>query len=213
MRQRNIKHLDEKIAAVSEYLLDNPEEYRGSWRKTYGYSGSLELEIGCGKGQFIVKKAAEHPDNMYLAVEGQLNVLLRGLQKSKAGDLKNIMFFCKYVEDLNDLFEKGELDKIYLNFSDPWPKDRHYKRRLTYRERLESYFDVLKEGGEIEFKTDNDGLFEFSMEEIRAMNYEILEYTEDLHNSDYESKNTTTEYEDKFSGLGKNINYVKFRRK
>lgn len=212
MRQRNIKHLDEKIAEVSKYLLDNPEELKGRWRETFGFPGSLELEIGCGKGQFIARKASDNPDNMYVAVEGQLNVLLRGLQKADAGNLGNVAFFCRYIDSLNDFFEKGELDRIYLNFSDPWPKDRHYKRRLTYRDRLESCFDVLKDGGVIEFKTDNDGLFGFSMDEIKAMGYEILEYTEDLHASDYESRLITTEYEDRFSQKGKNINYVSFRR-
>lgn len=212
MRQRNIKNLDAKIAEVSSRLIDSPEELKGKWREHFGFDGTLEFEIGCGKGKFITEKAAANPQNMYIAVEGQLNVLLRGLQKAEAADLSNIAFFCKYVDNLNDIFEKGELDTIYLNFSDPWPKDRHYKRRLTYRERLETYFDVLKPGGAIEFKTDNDGLFEFSMEEIKAMGYEILEYSEDLHASEYESRLTTTEYEDRFSGIGKNIWYVKFRR-
>lgn len=213
MRQRNIKNLDEKIEKVSRFLMDNPEEYKGKWRSSFAEGESLELEIGCGKGDFITKKAEDNPGNMYIAVEGQLNVLLRALQKSDAAGLDNVRFFCKYIDDLNDIFEKGELDKIYLNFSDPWPKDRHYKRRLTYRGRLESYFDVLRDGGIIEFKTDNDALFDFSMDEIKDMGYEILEYTRDLHKSEFESKFTMTEYERKFTNLGKNINYVSFRRK
>ena len=213
MRQRNIKNLEEKINAAKEYLVENPEDMKGKWRTLFETAdGELALEIGCGKGQFIISHAKANPQNMYLAIEGQRNVLLRGLQKAKAEDLKNVMFFAKYIDDANDLFEKGEIDKIYLNFSDPWPKDRHARRRLTHRDRLKTYFDVLKEEGVIEFKTDNDPLFEFSMEEIRESGYEILEYTEDLHNSEYESKYTTTEYEDRFSAGGKNINYVKFKR-
>ena len=213
MRQRNIKNLEEKINEAREYLVDNPEDMKGRWRSLFeGKDGSLSLEIGCGKGQFIISHAKLNPDNMYLAIEGQRNVLLRGLQKAKAEQLDNVLFFAKYIDDANDLFEKGEIDRIYLNFSDPWPKDRHARRRLTHRDRLKSYFDVLRDDGVIEFKTDNDPLFEFSMEEIRASGYEILEYTEDLHSSEYESRHTTTEYEDRFSAGGKNINYVKFKR-
>ena len=213
MRQRNIKNLEEKINEVKEYLVENPDEMKGKWRNLFADNGGkLALEIGSGKGQFIISHAKANPGNMYLAIEGQRNVLLRGLQKAKAEQLKNVFFFAKYIDDANELFEQGEIDRIYLNFSDPWPKERHARRRLTHRDRLKTYFDVLKEGGVIEFKTDNDTLFEFSMGEIRESGYEILEYTKDLHNSEYESKYMTTEYEDRFSSRGKNINYVKFKR-
>ena len=212
MRQRNIKNLDERMEKLKDFLVENPEEMKGKWREAFGREGELLLEIGCGKGQFIIKHALNNPQKLYVAVEGQSNVLLRALEKARDNNLDNILFIRVFVENAGDMFEKGEVDKVYLNFSDPWPKERHYKRRLTYRKKLESYFDVMKDDGEIEFKTDNDGLFEFSMNEIKESGFEILEYTEDLHSSSYESKNITTEYEDKFSLSGKNINYVKFRK-
>ena len=174
MRQRNIKNLEEKINAAKEYLVENPEDMKGKWRTLFETAdGELALEIGCGKGQFIISHAKANPQNMYLAIEGQRNVLLRGLQKAKAEQLKNVMFFAKYIDDANDLFEKGEIDKIYLNFSDPWPKDRHARRRLTHRDRLKTYFDVLKEDGVIEFKQTMTRClnFQWRKSESQAMKY------------------------------------------
>ena len=206
MRQRNIKHLDEKIAEVSKYLLDNPEELKGRWRETFGFPGSLELEIGCGKGQFIARKASDNPDNMYVAVEGQLNVLLRGLQKADAGNLGNVAFFCRYIDSLNDFFEKGELDRIYLNFSDPWPKDRHAKRRLPSKEFLARYDRFLKKDGVLEFKTDNRGLFDFAVEELPQAGWKLVKITYDLHHDEEMMQgNVMTEYEQKFSSMGNPI--------
>lgn len=212
MRQRNIKHLDEKIEALSMYLLKEPEKNKGKWRDFFGMDGALEIEIGSGKGQFITKKAVESPDRIFVGIEGQKSVLLRCLEKVRDNGLRNLLFMDCFVTDMNDFFEPGEVDKIYLNFSDPWPKDRHARRRLTHRSRLKTYFEVLKDGAAIEFKTDNDELFIFTMEEIEDCGYEVLEFTRDLHSSDYESRFVTTEYEDRFSGNGKNINYVKFRK-
>jgi len=133
------------------------------------------------------------------------------LEKAEQGGLKNLRIFIDYVQDLKDYFEEGELEGIYLNFSDPWPKARHAKRRLTYHKRLMNYKEVIGPDGCIEFKTDNDGLFEFTREEIKEHGFEMLEVTTDLHASDYVSKFTTTEYEDKFRNNGKNINYVKIK--
>jgi len=140
-------------------------------------------------------------------------VALRVLEKAAEAEQQNLRVFIDFVNDIGDYFEKGELAGIYLNFSDPWPKARHAKRRLTYHKRLENYKSIIKEGGNVEFKTDNDGLFEFTLEEIRLAGFEILEMTRDLHNPEnhglYETENFTTEYEEKFSAAGKNINYVK----
>ena len=123
--------------------------------------------------------------------------------------LSNLKFMMNFVHSMDDLFEEDQLSGIYLNFSDPWPKARHAKRRLTYRERLHDYAWALKKGGFVEFKTDNDGLYDSALEEIEATGYEITEQTRDLHNSEFESRLTTTEYEDRFRERGKNINYVK----
>ena len=211
MRQRNIKNLDEKLRQNSQFLVEDPAQHKGGWARVFGNDNPIYLEIGCGKGQFIMKRAASCPSANYIAIEGQSNVALRALEKAQAEGMENLRIFIAYVHDLEDYFEAGELARIYLNFSDPWPKARHFKRRLTYRQRLLNYKKVLGRDGFVEFKTDNDGLFEFSLEEIQEAGLEITEFTKDLHSEEYESKDFTTEYEDRFSKPGKNINYVKFK--
>ena len=211
MRQRNIKNLDEKLRQNSRFLVEDPAQHKGSWARVFGNDNPIYLEIGCGKGQFIMKRAASCPSANYIAIEGQSNVALRALEKAQAEGMENLRIFIAYVHDLEDYFEAGELAGIYLNFSDPWPKARHFIRRLTYRQRLLNYKKVLGRDGFVEFKTDNDGLFEFSLEEIQEAGLEITEVTGDLHSEEYESKDFTTEYEDRFSKAGKNINYVKFK--
>ena len=214
MRQRNIKNLDERLAANSAFLIDDPRACRGRWAEIFGNDNPIMLEIGCGKGKFIISRASANPDINYIAAEGQSSVVLRAMEKAQEGQLANLRIFIDFIHDLRDYFEEGELSGLYLNFSDPWPKARHAKRRLTYHKNLENYRKVMKPDAVIEFKTDNEGLFEFSLEEIAAAGYDIIEMTRDLHNPEneklYESARYTTEYEDKFSAAGKNINYVKF---
>lgn len=211
MRQRNIKNLDEKLALNSRFLTENPKELAGKWDEVFGNDNPIYLEIGCGKGRFIVSNAVRHADCNFIAVEGQANVVLRALEKAEQNECTNIRIFIDYVNDLKDYFEEGELAGIFLNFSDPWPKARHAKRRLTYYKRLLNYKEVLGANGTIAFKTDNDGLFAFTLEQIEEAGLTILEKTEDLHAGESEAKLITTEYEDKFSSSGKNINYVKFK--
>lgn len=214
MRQRNIKNLEERLASNSAFLIENPRDCKGRWAEIFGNDNPIFLEIGCGKGKFITGRAAANPDVNYIAVEGQSSVVLRALEKSEEQRLVNLRIFIDFVHDLRDYFAEGELSGVYLNFSDPWPKARHAKRRLTYHKNLENYRQVMKPGAAVEFKTDNEGLFEFSLEEIREAGYEIMEMTRDLHSPEseaiYESARYTTEYEDKFRATGKNINYVKF---
>ena len=217
MRQRTVKNLEEKMANNSSFLIKDPREAKGHWAEIFGNNNPVYLELGCGKGKFILTRAQRNPDANYIAVEGQENVILRAMEKAEAAGLANLRLFNDFVNDLNDYFEKGELAGVYLNFSDPWPKARHDKRRLTYHKRLENYFQVMGEDGFVEFKTDNEGLFEFTLEEIALLEekgLKMAEMTRDLHGEDctYESRQVTTEYEDKFSAAGKNINYVKITK-
>ncbi|MGN0711745.1 MAG: tRNA (guanosine(46)-N7)-methyltransferase TrmB [Anaerovoracaceae bacterium] len=210
MRQRKAKNLDTKLAAYAHLCVDEPKSMKGRWKELFGNDNEIYLELGCGKGQFSSKQAKAHPDRNYIAVEGHETVVLRALEKAEAAEIQNIRFVLQYIQDITEFFEEGELAGIYLNFSDPWPKERHAKRRLTHTRYLKGYEKVVKSGGFVEFKTDNDDLFEFSMEEIEANGYEVTEFSRDLHTTRFESKNFTTEYEEKFKAQGKNINYVKF---
>ena len=231
MRQRKAKDLDKRLAQCSGYMV-NAED--GSLQAFCESGGNLYVEIGCGKGQFIIKKAAADPDSRFLAIEGQETVILRAAEKAMcvAGEtdwpenvpgeermegvsaaLNNLKFVNCFVEHMEDLFHANQLSGIYLNFSDPWPKARHAKRRLTYRDRLADYAWALKPGGFIEIKTDNDDLFAFTMEEIAELGTLLRaeEVTTDLHGAQhpYAASAITTEYEDKFVAKGKNINYVR----
>ena len=214
----------------------------------YGERRKLFVEIGCGKGDFIVAKAMDDPASNYLGIEGQESVLLRALEKATwlaenmasetvpvaltddaatvasvlasenvasnadctiTRPLGNLRFAGVYVRSMKDLFEEGSLAGIYLNFSDPWPKKRHYKRRLTWRGRLKEYAWALRPGGAIEIKTDNDDLFDFTLEEVEALGWKPEIMTRDLHSTDLEARLTMTEYEKKFHRAGKAINYLK----
>ena len=212
MRQRKAKDLDRRLEECAELMIDNPEP--DTWQEYFGRDANTFVEIGCGKGTFIIKKAMDNPECNFVAIEGQETVILRAMEKvlelrEEGVPLDNLRFMCTFVKDMRDLFAPESLAGIYLNFSVPWPKARHAKRRLTHRNRLMNYGQVVKEGGFVEFKTDNDDLFEFTLEEIGETNYAIMEQTRNLHGSQYDSRLTMTEYEHKFYEQGKNINYVK----
>ena len=209
MRHRKVKNLDERIDANKAFLIEDATSYKGRWRELFGNDGRLYLELGCGKGKFITARAMADTDANFIGIEGLDAVIVRGLEKATENEVKNVRYVMEYVKDIRDFFEDGELDGIYLNFSDPWPKARHAKRRLTYGDTLLKYKQVLTPEGFIAFKTDNEGLFDFTMEEIERLGFEIKEMSRDLHNSDLAAKEFTTEYEEKFHGYGKNINYVK----
>lgn len=205
MRLRNIKGADEAVAN-SPFCIHTPTEHKGIWKSLFSNDHPLHIEIGMGKGQFIMSLAKEHPDINYIGIERYTSVLLRALQKMELEPLDNLKFLCIDAATLPDIFAAGEVDKIYLNFSDPWPKDRHAKRRLTSRTFLERYNAILAPEGHIEFKTDNRGLFDFSLEEIPQAGWKIDAYTFDLHHDNAMNQgNIMTEYEEKFSSLGNPI--------
>lgn len=202
MRLRNIPGADEAIAS-SPYCIHDPANYRGSWKSLLG-DQPIHIEIGMGKGQFLFQLAAMHPEISYIGIERYTSVLLRAVQKMDANPLPNLRFLCVDAADIAEFFDQDEIDRIYLNFSDPWPKDRHAKRRLTSSVYLERYNQILKASGDLQFKTDNQDLFTFSLEEIDASPYwDLISSTRDLHhNPDMNAGNVMTEYEEKFSSLG-----------
>lgn len=211
MRQRKVKNLESKYEVYDDILVYEPEEMKGHWYDLAG-DKNIFLEVGCGKGKFISELAALHPENFYIAVEGNRSVMLRAMEKVRNGGLKNVVFVPHFIENLNDWFNPGEVFGIYLNFSDPLPKNYTAKKRLTHRDKLKQYFTILKENGIVTFKTDNTGLFEFTVQEILATDLKIVELTRDLHNCPW-IENIETEYEAKFSGLGENIKRVVITRR
>ena len=205
MRLRNIKGAGEVIEA-NEFVIKNPEEYKGRWNEIFQNNHPIQIEIGMGKGQFIMELARQKKEINFIGIERYSSVLLRALQKHEETELTNLYFLCIDARTLEDIFAQGEVDKIYLNFSDPWPKDRHAKRRLTSREFLTRYDKILKKDGRVEFKTDNRGLFEFSLEEVKEAGWKIQQHTFDLHHDESMNEgNIMTEYEEKFSSMGNPI--------
>ena len=264
MRQRRIKNLDEKMEYLSDLVVGDPASAKGKWRGLF----SLEIpemnagqadhaaaadsenpgndervlmfaEIGCGKGKFIRDMALMHPERLYAAFEGNQSVVYHAMQKADESGLTNVRFVTDYIDMMDEFFDEGELDGIYLNFSDPWPKFKHEKRRLTAGKRLDSYVKAVRSGGFIEFRTDNDDLFEYTMERLMEQSgIRIVAVTNDLHGEIHETASridlteltdcgfedgvdeqlttlqdlsVTSEYEDKFSSHGKTINFVRVK--
>lgn len=205
MRLRNVKGARENIAA-SEYVIHNPEEYKGKWRELFKNNNPIHIEIGMGKGKFIQTLAKNNPNINYIGIEKYSSVLIRAIEKRNELDIDNLYFIRMDAEEIVDIFGEGEVDQIYLNFSDPWPKDRHAKRRLTSKEFFGRYNIILKTDGVVIFKTDNKDLFDFSVEEIPQANWKLKNVTYDLHNSEFVEGNVMTEYEEKFVTEGKPIN-------
>ena len=205
MRLRNITGSREAIA-VSNYVIHEPRDHIGNWNEIFGNDNPVRVEIGMGKGRFIMDLARMNPDINYVGIEKYSSVLLRGIQKMEADPLPNLYFIRMDAEEITEVFGHEEVDRIYLNFSDPWPKDRHAKRRLPSREFLHRYDEILKKDGVIEFKTDNRDLFQFALKELEPAGWHLDQVTEDLHhNEEMMQNNVMTEYEERFSSIGNPI--------
>ena len=203
MRLRNVPGAAEAVAS-SIFSTENPDAFKGKWLDSVTDGRPIAIEIGCGKGAFLHEMARLHPEAFFNGCDRYASVLSKAIRKVEDDPLPNISFICADAADLPDFFERGEIDRIYLNFSDPWPKARHAKRRLTSRQHLDIYRELLLPGSVIEFKTDNKDLFDFSLEELAGdPHYDLFAKTYDLHHDPtMNAGNVQTEYEMKFSALG-----------
>lgn len=204
MRLRNVKGSRDVIAA-NEYVIKDEETMKGKWKELFGNDNPINIEVGMGKGRFIMDMARLHPDINYVGIEKFSSVLVRAIEKQEIEKLPNLYFIRMEAEYIENVFDKGEVDYIYLNFSDPWPKDRHAKRRLTSKEFLRRYENILKKGGGVTFKTDNRPLFDFTVEQADEAGWKKESVTYDLHNSEFVEGNVMTEYEERFSSMGNPI--------
>lgn len=212
MRLRNIQGARDAIAD-SPLVIHEPEKAKGNWKEIFGNGNPVRIEIGMGKGKFIHELAGKNPDVNYVGIEKYSSVLLRALQKMEAEPRENLLFIRMEAEEIAEVFADGEVDRIYLNFSDPWPKDRHAKRRLPSREFLARYERILKKDGVLEFKTDNRELFDFALEELAPAGWETVFVTRDLHHDEKKMEtNVMTEYEEKFSLKGNPIYKYEIKR-
>lgn len=210
MRLRNIPGADEVIKN-SRYVIQTPENLSGKYNTQFRNDNPIHIEVGMGKGKFIIEMAKRNPDINYIGIEMYSSVLLRALQRmekleEEGNAPSNVRFLCIDARKIAEVFQKEEISRIYLNFSDPWPKDRHAKRRLPSKEFLALYDMILKPEGKIEFKTDNRGLFDFAVEQIEIAGWKAEAVTYDLHADEILNQgNIMTEYEEKFSAKGNPI--------
>ena len=205
MRLRNVRGAREEML-VNPYVIQEPQQYKGHVAvQIFGNNNPIFIEVGMGKGQFITSLAALHPEINYIGIEKYSSVLIRAIEKQEDLQLPNLKFLRFDAEYLPDIFAPGEIAHIYLNFSDPWPKDRHAKRRLTSTRFLERYDNILTPEGRVMFKTDNKDLFDFSLEQVEEAGWILENHTYDLHHSEYNEGNVMTEYEEKFSAKGNPI--------
>lgn len=215
MRLRNIPGADDAVLR-HPIAIKQEKENKGKWDLIFGNHQPIHIEIGMGKGQFLLTLAKQNPDINYIGIERYSSVLYRALEKidsEEFRELKNVRFICMDAMEIPEVFEFGEVEKIYLNFSDPWPKKRHARRRLTSTCFLEQYDKILTKEGVVEFKTDNRPLFEFSLEQVQEAGWELVASTFDLHHDEEMNVgNVMTEYEEKFSGMGNPIHKLVTRR-
>ncbi|MCI9541336.1 MAG: tRNA (guanosine(46)-N7)-methyltransferase TrmB [Lachnospiraceae bacterium] len=211
MRLRNVQGAKEAIDR-NEFVIKEPRCQKGHWNELFGTDAPIDIEVGMGKGRFLITLAQQNPEINYVGIEKFSSVLIRALEKQNELRLPNLYFLREDATELTEFFGKSEVDRIYLNFSDPWPKDRHAKRRLTSKEFFARYNQILKPEGEVQFKTDNRILFDFSLGQIEEAGWETSCITYDLHHSEYAEGNVMTEYEEKFSKKGNPICKLVARR-
>ncbi|MCO4849648.1 tRNA (guanosine(46)-N7)-methyltransferase TrmB [Bacillus vallismortis] len=204
MRMRHKPWADDFLAENAHIAISNPADYKGKWNTVFGNDNPIHIEVGTGKGQFISGMGNQNPDVNYIGIELFKSVIVTAVQKIKDSEVPNVKLLNIDADTLTDVFEPGEVTRVYLNFSDPWPKNRHEKRRLTYSHFLKKYEEVMGKGGAIHFKTDNRGLFEYSLKSFSEYGLLLTYVSLDLHNSHLEG-NIMTEYEEKFSALGQPI--------
>ena len=198
---RKKKNCALRMERCSDIWIKNPEENKGKWKEIFKNNNPIHIEIGCGKGNFVTGMAKLYPDVNFIAIEKVEDVIVMAMEKARDAGLTNVLFMDMDAERIEDFFEFGEIKRIYLNFSDPWKKNKQAKRRLTHKNFLDRYKKVLREGDYIWFKTDNRNLFEFSLNSFAQENYKLENITLDLHNSGFEG-NVVTEYEQRFLDEG-----------
>lgn len=203
MRLRKKKNAPARFERCADYTVET-EGLLEAFYKHFDREKPLEMEIGSGKGRFIVTLAEQNPEKQFISIERVMDCLVMAMEKAKNKELQNIKFFCLDAGNLTEYFPAESVDVIYLNFSDPWPKARYAKRRLTHRRMVAAYLPLLKKEGKICFKTDNRPLFDFSVEEFQELGFRLEELTYDLHSTD--TPNIMTEYEERFSSMGTPIN-------
>ena len=212
MRLRHIPGAEQMIEE-NPHVVHEAKEKKGTWQQIFGNDHPIRIEVGMGKGQFILEQASRNPDVNFVGIEKYSTVLLKAIRKREQMELSNIYFLCEDARELAEIFGPEEVERIYLNFSDPWPKDRHAKRRLTSRQFLERYDKILAPEGRVEFKTDNRPLFEFSLEEVKEAGWILDASTFDLHHDEKLMEgNVMTEYEEKFSQAGNPIHKMIIHR-
>lgn len=204
MRLRNKPWAREKIDAHPQYIIPESSDVKGHWHDIFGNHNPIHIEVGTGKGQFVTGMAKQNPDINYIGIELYESVIVSALDLLIEAEVSNLKLLNVDGSDLLNYFEKGEVKQVYLNFSDPWPKTRHTKRRLTYKSFLNLYEELMPEGGEVHFKTDNQALFEYSLKSFSEYGMLLTYVSLDLHNSEFEG-NVMTEYEEKFSAKGQRI--------
>lgn len=203
-RLRAKRHIPERMEVCKDLWFEFPASNKGKWREVCGFPEDCELylEIGCGKGKFCTETAIANPKALYIALERESSVILAAIEKAHALKIPNLFFINSDAKYLTDYFDDDEVDRIYLNFSDPWTRKKKPKRRLTYRDFLKDYMKIMKGQGQVRFKTDNSMLFEFSVSEFTECGFALSEVTRDLHNSEYDAGNVRTEFEQKFADQG-----------